>query len=94
MDADHDLPRVRLEPEVDVSEVSPTSPASVESRQDGVFSCVTNDFLLLLLFFCLGCVFFWILRMVELCFFLFRDVFWLVSWGFSYIHSTYFCVCV
>lgn len=35
-DADHDLPRVRLEqPPVDMSEASPTSPASVESRQDG-----------------------------------------------------------
>lgn len=36
VDADHDLPRVRLEqPPVDMSEASPTSPASVESRQDG-----------------------------------------------------------
>ena len=59
-DADHDLPRVRLEqPPVDMSEASPTSPASVESRQDGRrFSCC---------FFGWGC-FFWILRMVEVGF--------------------------
>ena len=37
-DADHDLPRVRLEqPPVDMSEASPTSPASVESRQESLF---------------------------------------------------------